>query len=354
MNATALPNSHRPIAYWLLAVCALVFAMVVLGGVTRLTHSGLSIVEWKPLVGAIPPLTDHDWQELFEKYKLTPEYQKVNADMDVAGFKNIFWLEYFHRLLGRSIGLVFLLPFLYFLIRGRIDRSLRPKLITMFVLGGLQGLMGWLMVASGLVDMPRVSAYRLTAHLGLALLIYGYILWVALGLLAPAPAYAAESYAPLRRYGRAVTTLIVITILAGGFVAGTHAGFAFNDWPFMHGKLIPDDLYATRPLWADWFENLATVQFHHRLLAYLLVLALPAWWWMARRHALDRITRLFFHALFAMLALQVTLGITTLMFVVPVPLAAAHQAGALTLFTLALVLNHRLRRDQPSAVPGRV
>ncbi len=274
--------------------------MVVLGGVTRLTRSGLSIVEWQPLLGAIPPLTHADWLELFEKYKLTPEYQKVNVGMDLAGFQNIFWLEYFHRLLGRLIGLAFLLPFVYFLVRKQVERALVPKLWLLFALGAAQGLLGWLMVASGLVDVPRVSPYRLTAHLGLALLIYGFMFWVALGLLWPRP---AASVAPLRHHGLGVTTLIVITFLAGGFVAGTRAGFAFNDWPWMHGHLIPEGLYATRPLWADWFENIATVQFHHRLLAYLLcrgdsrlvVAGAPAC-------AGDRVTRWLFHLLLAMLA----------------------------------------------------
>ena len=338
------PNaSQRAIAYWLLTVCALVFAMVVLGGVTRLTHSGLSIVEWKPLVGTIPPLTEHDWLELFEKYKLTPEYQIVNQGMDVEGFKGIFWLEYLHRLLGRAIGFAFLLPFVYFLLRKQIDRALTPKLITLFVLGSLQGLMGWLMVASGLVDMPRVSAYRLTAHLGLAVLIYGYMLWVALGLLSPQPAVTDASAKKLRGHGKGVTALIVITLLAGGFVAGTRAGFVFGDWPYMNGRLIPAGLYSVSPLWVDIFENVVTVQFHHRLLAYLLVLMIPAWWWMAQRAELDGTTRTVFHLLLATLAVQVTLGITTLLYIVPIPLAAAHQAGALVLFTLALILNHRLR-----------
>jgi len=337
------PASHRAIATWLLTVCALVFAMVVLGGVTRLTHSGLSIVEWQPLVGTIPPLTEQHWLELFEKYKLTPEYQIVNQGMDVHGFKEIFWLEYFHRLLGRLLGFAFLLPFLYFLLRKQIERTLRPKLITMFVLGGLQGLMGWLMVASGLVDEPRVSPYRLTAHLGLAVLIYAYILWVALGLLWPEPAVPENTAKKLRGHGKGVTALIVITILAGGFVAGTRAGFVFGDWPYMNGRLIPAGLYSTSPLWADIFENVVTVQFHHRLLGYLLALMIPAWWFMSRRAELDGTTRVLFHLLLTMLAVQVSLGVATLIYIVPLPLAAAHQAGAMLLLTLSLTLNQRLR-----------
>lgn len=335
-------TSQRAIAYWLLTVCALVFAMVVLGGVTRLTRSGLSIVEWQPLLGAIPPLTHADWLELFEKYRLTPEYQQVNRGMDLAGFQGIFWLEYFHRLLGRLIGLAFLLPFLYFLIRKQIERPLVPKLAGLFVLGGLQGLMGWLMVASGLIDEPRVSPYRLTAHLGLAVLIYGYMLWVALGLLSPYP--RAGTPPALRGHGIGVTALVVVTILAGGFVAGTRAGFTFNDWPLMHGRFFPEGLYTLAPWWADVFENVATVQFHHRLLAYLLCLAIPAWWWLARRQPLDAATRAWFHALLAVFAVQIVLGIATLLLRVPVPLAAAHQAGAMAVFTVALILNHRLRR----------
>lgn len=342
MNAADTLHTHRPIAYWLLAVAALVFAMVVLGGVTRLTHSGLSIVEWQPLVGTVPPLDDAQWQALFEKYQLTPEYREVNRGIGLGGFKQIFWLEYFHRLLGRAIGVVFLVPFLWFLVRRRIERPLVPRLALLFALGGLQGLLGWLMVKSGLVDIPRVSAYRLTAHLGLAVLIYGAMLWVALGLLSPRPG-AAPSAAPLRRFGLAVTGLVYFMILTGGFVAGTRAGFAFNDWPFMNGHLVPPSLWALEPWWRNPFENLATVQFDHRLIAYLLCLAIPAYWWMARRHELERGTRTLFHLLLGALAVQVTLGIATLLHFVPVSLAAAHQAGALVVFTLAIVLSHRLR-----------
>ena len=333
---------HRAIAFWLLTVCVLIFVMVVLGGVTRLTRSGLSIVEWQPITGAIPPLTEMQWFEAFAKYRETPEYQNVNTGMDLAGFKGIFWLEYFHRLLGRLIGLAFLLPFLYFLARKKIERALALKLWVLFALGAAQGLLGWLMVKSGLVDVPRVSPYRLTAHLSLAILIYGATLWVALGLQYPKP-LAADSVASLRRFGFAITGLIFLMIVSGGFVAGTHAGFAFNDWPFMHGRLVPEGLLAFDPWWRNGFENLVTVQFNHRLLAYLLCLTIPAYWLAARRHVLDARARLLVHLLPVALAAQVALGITTLLYVVPVPLAAAHQTGALVLFTLALLLNHRLR-----------
>ena len=331
---------NRAIALWLLICCAMVYAMVVLGGVTRLTHSGLSIVEWQPLVGTMPPLTDADWQVLFGKYQQTPEYQQVNVGIGLDGFKEIFWLEYFHRLLGRMIGIVFALPLLVFWLRRRIERPLRSKLVLMFALGAAQGLLGWLMVKSGLIDEPRVSPYRLTAHLGLAIAIYAYMFWTALGLITPPPSAAPR----LRRVGILVTTLVFVTILAGGFVAGTRAGFAFNDWPLMQGRLIPDGLYALSPWWRDVFENIATVQFHHRLLAYALLVAVPAWWWYGRQFALPPRTRNAFHLLLGLLLLQVLLGILTLVHVVPLPLAAAHQAGAVAVLTAALYVNHALRR----------
>lgn len=339
-----MSSPTRPaVAFWLLGVCALVFAMVVLGGVTRLTHSGLSIVEWQPIVGTLPPLTDAQWQEAFAKYQQTPEYQIVNKDMDLSGFKGIFWLEYFHRLLGRLIGLVFLLPFLYFWARKQIDRTLFPKLLVLFALGAGQGLLGWLMVKSGLVDVPRVSPYRLTAHLGLAVFIYAATLWVALDLRRPKP-LTADAVPVLRRLGLGVTSLIFLMILSGGFVAGTRAGFVFNDWPFMHGRFIPEGLLALEPVWLNAFENLATVQFNHRMLAYLLCLIVPLYWWVARRYPLAAGTRGLFHLLLAVLAVQVALGIATLLHHVPLALAAAHQAGAMVVFTVAILINHRLRK----------
>lgn len=342
MTAASKTNSDKQIATWLLTCCALIFVMVVLGGVTRLTRSGLSIVEWDPIMGAIPPLTQTQWEQTFDKYKQTPEYQKINYGMSLENFKGIFYVEWAHRLLGRLIGFVFLLPFLYFLIRKRITKALTPKLFTMFVLGGLQGVLGWYMVKSGLVDMPRVSAYRLTAHLALAVVIYAYILWVALGLMTPR-VHFSTALQPLRRFSAGVTGLIFVMILTGGFVAGTHAGFAFNTFPLMNGHFFPEGMYTMEPLWADPFENIATVQFNHRLLAYVLLLVIPAFWLAARKFSLPRQAQTPIHLLLAWLVVQVTLGITTLIYVVPVPLAAAHQGGALVLFTLALYVHHSLR-----------
>jgi cytochrome c oxidase assembly protein subunit 15 len=346
LNTPTEPN--RALAAWLIACAALVFAMVVVGGVTRLTRSGLSIVEWEPILGVIPPLSEAAWQEAFEKYQRTPEYREVNFGMSLAEFKEIYYVEWFHRLLGRLIGLVFFGGLLYFSLRARLTRALILQLAGIFLLGGLQGALGWFMVKSGLVDVPRVSPYRLTAHLGLAVFIYAAILWTALSRLSPGTEVAASGeIARLRRSGWAVTGLVFVTILAGGFVAGTRAGFAFNDWPWMHGRLIPEGLYATRPLWADLFENVATVQFHHRLLAYLLVAAVGWLWWQARRETLlPKSARWAVQALAFALIVQIALGILTLRYVVPIPLAAAHQAGALLVLTAALVFVHSLHRHR--------
>jgi cytochrome c oxidase assembly protein subunit 15 len=338
-KAANLPQD-KTVAVWLLICCALIFLMVVLGGVTRLTRSGLSIVEWDPILGAIPPITQTQWDSAFDKYKQTPEYQKVNFGMTLGEFKGIYYMEWGHRLLGRLIGVVFLFPFLYFLIRRRIARTLTPKLVTMFVLGGLQGALGWYMVKSGLVDIPRVSPYRLTAHLALAVIIYGYILWTALRLLHPRG--STMHSAGLQRFGVFVTAVIFLMILSGGFVAGSKAGFAFNTFPLMNGRFIPEGLFALRPVWINLFENIVTVQFTHRLLAYGLCLVISVFWWMAMRQALPTAVRLTLHGLLASLAIQVALGITTLLNLVPIPLAAAHQAGALVLFSLALLSLHLL------------
>jgi heme a synthase len=338
-------TDQRRIAVWLLICCALIFSMVVLGGVTRLTGSGLSIVEWEPIMGAVPPVTQADWEETFEQYRQTPEYRRVNFGMSLAEFKTIFWLEYAHRLLGRSIGLVFLVPLIYFVLRRKIERPLIPKLVVLFVLGGLQGALGWYMVKSGLVDNPHVSQYRLAAHLAAAFAIYGYMLWVALDLLWPGAARPdGAELRPLRRFALAVTALISLTVIAGAFVAGLKAGFAYNTFPLMAGRWIPDGLFVLEPVYSNFFENVTTVQFDHRLLA-LLVFALVVGLWLAsKRYALYGRLRGAVSALVGVAALQVMLGISTLLLSVPIPLAAAHQAGALLLFTVALLVNHELRR----------
>lgn len=333
---------ERIIASWLLLCCVMIFAMVVLGGVTRLTGSGLSMVEWDPIFGVVPPLNQDEWRDVFDKYRASPEYQKVNMHMDVHDFKSIYWFEFAHRLLGRAIGTVFLLPFLFFLWRGWLHRPLIPKLVTMFVLGGLQGALGWYMVASGLVDNPHVSQYRLTAHLLAAFIIYGFIFWVALDLLSTRQKHTAGSPRGLRIGTLLFLLLVLITISSGGFVAGLKAGHAYNTFPLMDGKLIPEAIFLLEPRWHNFFENIATVQFDHRLLALLVLISGIALWVYAR--GLPAPLRLRAHLLLGMIGIQVSLGISTLLLHVPVALASAHQAGALVLLTLTLYLLHGLRQ----------
>ncbi|MGB7931806.1 MAG: COX15/CtaA family protein [Gammaproteobacteria bacterium] len=342
-TGTALKSHDRQLALWLMLCCAMVFAMVVLGGVTRLTGSGLSMVEWDPIFGIVPPLSEAQWNATFDLYRESPEYRKINAGMDLHGFKQIYWFEFAHRLLGRTIGVVFLIPFLYFLFAGRIRRPLIPRLATLFVLGGLQGVLGWYMVKSGLVDKPHVSQYRLTAHLAAALLIYAYMLWVALGLWTNADR-AAASPAPrgLRRFAALLGGLVFITALSGGFVAGLKAGFAYNTFPLMDGHWIPETMFQMSPVWRNFFENIATVQFDHRLLATLVFVGCVSFWLAARRQTLPVSARIGVYALLAAVVLQVTLGISTLLLHVPTALAATHQAGALLLLTVVLFVNHRL------------
>lgn len=333
---------ERVIAGWLLLCCAMIFAMVVLGGVTRLTGSGLSMVEWDPIFGVVPPLNQAEWQEVFDKYRTSPEYQKVNMHIEVDDFKSIYWFEFAHRLLGRTIGTVFLLPFLFFLWRGWLRRPLIPKLVAMFVLGGLQGALGWYMVASGLVDNPHVSQYRLTAHLVAAFIIYGYIFWVALDLLSAQHERLAEAPYRLRFATLLFLLLVLVTISSGGFVAGLKAGHAYNTFPLMDGKLIPEVIFLLEPRWHNFFENIATVQFDHRLLAMLVLISGITLWVYAR--GLPAAFRLRAHLLLGMIGIQVILGISTLLLHVPVALASAHQAGALVLLTLTLYLLHGLHQ----------
>jgi len=336
----ARPAAGRAVAAWLV-LCALAVAlMVVVGGVTRLTHSGLSIVEWQPIVGTIPPLSDADWQSAFEKYRQTPEYKLVNHRMSLAEFKGIFWWEYFHRLLGRTIGLVFLLPLLWFWWRRRIDARLGWKLAGVFVLGGLQGAMGWYMVASGLVDEPRVSHLRLTAHLGLAFLILGAMLWVAFDVLFPRREAQERG---LWRLAGVVAALVFLQVLLGGLVAGIRAGKAYNTFPLMNGHLVPPETFLLEPWWLNFSNNMATVQLDHRLVAWLLVLLVPWLWWRVRKAGAPPRTRIAAHLLLAALAVQFALGVWTLLAAVPVALGAAHQGVATLVFAAALLTAHSLR-----------
>ena len=341
----------RSVAAWLFACCALVFAMVVVGGVTRLTHSGLSIVEWQPIIGTLPPLTDAAWQEAFAKDQQTPEFRLVNHAMDVHAFKGIFWWEYFHRLLGRAIGVVFLVPLAWFALCRRISRELAKKLGAIFVLGGLQGAMGWYMVQSGLVDDPRVSHFRLTAHLGLALAIFAAMFWMALSIVRQgaggrgAVSGAAErAGARLRHAGACIAALVFLMALTGGLVAGIRAGFAYNTFPSMNGHVVPPEIMMLDPWYLNPLYNMATVQFDHRALAWLLAFAVPVFCVaVLRSRAVSRAAKTGAVLVVAVLAAQIALGIATLLLRVPVPLAALHQAGAVLLFAAALNVAHALR-----------
>ncbi|MCC7033678.1 MAG: COX15/CtaA family protein [Acidobacteria bacterium] len=330
-------------AGWLLTCAALVLLIVVVGGFTRLTHSGLSIVEWAPVTGVVPPLTGAQWQDAFEQYRQTPEYQKVNRGMSLEAFKGIYWVEWAHRLLGRLVGLVFFLPAVYWWARGRVPRSLVPRLAGLFALGGLQGVVGWYMVASGLVDVPRVSPYRLAAHLLLAAVVFAGLVWTALDLLRPEPAPGRPVSDRMRHLANAVVVVVLMVIVSGAFVAGTRAGFAFNTFPLMGGRWIPEGLFAVRPLWTNLFENPVTVQFGHRLLALALSLLVLLLWWQLTRRWRPAATRAAASLLLGGLVLQVALGVSTLLYVVPTRLAVTHQGNAFVLLGLALLVRHRVR-----------
>jgi len=338
------PAKTRAVARWLLLCCGLVFAMVVLGGFTRLTGSGLSMVDWRPIMGILPPLGDAQWQRVFELYQQSPEFQNVNSHMDVHAFKSIFWLEYLHRLLGRVIGIVFLVPFVFFVVKGYIEKREWPKYLLMFVLGGMQGLLGWYMVKSGLVDRPSVSQYRLTAHLVAAFLIYSYMFWVALSLLYPAPGGAARH--PWFGKTAAVTGLIACTIVSGGFVAGLKAGKIYNTFPMMGDHWLPPGLMSLQPAWRNLFDNAVTAQFDHRLLALITLAIVAVFWTKARNAALPKRARIGVNALLHTAVLQILLGIVTLLMAVPVVLGVAHQAVALLLFSVALFTTHALRNAE--------
>ena len=320
-------------------LAAMVGLMVLLGGATRLTGSGLSIVEWRPIAGVLPPLDGADWQQAFGAYRATPEYTQVNRGMSLADFKQIFWLEYLHRLFGRLLGLAFLLPFLWFLWRGWIGRRMALPLAGIFLLGGLQGAVGWWMVASGLVKEPAVSHYRLALHLGLAVAIFGVLLAWSFRLLDPGRAGLAS--AGLRRGAIALTLLIYAQILLGALVAGLDAGLGYTSFPDMGGWFLPPEARELSPAWLNHLDNPAMVQFQHRLGGHLLLLAVAALWCAGRRSAAGAGLRRPLDLLALAALLQFALGVWVLLAGVPAWLGVAHQAGALALLTVALWTAHR-------------
>ncbi len=317
---------------WLYGMCVLVAIMVLVGGATRLTDSGLSITEWKPVTGAVPPLGVEAWQAEFEKYKQIPEYQLINSGMSLAEFKTIYWWEWGHRLLGRVIGIAFLVPFVWFLATGRVRGRLAILLGGLFLLGGAQGALGWFMVQSGLVDRVDVSQYRLAAHLGLAVLLFALMLLLALSLrTGPVPASGPVSR-PLATGAAILTVAVYGQIILGAFVAGLDAGYAYPDWPLMQGQIVPDGYFSATPRLRDLFESIAAVQFNHRMGAYLLLIGAAGLFWAARGTTLSR------PALIVLLAItgQAVLGILTLRLHMPLVVALAHQLGSLFVLSAAL------------------
>lgn len=337
------PASVRAVGLWLALCGVMVFAMMLIGAITRLTESGLSMVEWRPLIGWLPPLSDGEWQRVFDLYRQTSEYRIDNAGMSLAEFQSIFWWEFIHRLWGRAIGLVFALPFFFFLFTRRVPEGYAKHFWILLFLGGLQGVIGWWMVKSGFVDRSDVSQYRLAVHLGMAFFILAYLLWLALGLLYPVPPDQQAAPRTVRRLGAWCHAVIFFTVLSGALVAGLNAGLLYNDWPLMGGNVIPEDIAALSPGWINIFENEGTVQFDHRMMAYLTLTVVTLTWFAARRVSLAPRARLAVNCLAAMAWIQAAIGVSTLVTMVPITLAVLHQAGAATSFCLSIWVMKELR-----------
>jgi len=331
---------ERAIGRWLAVVAAMIFVMIVIGALTRLTESGLSMVEWRPVTGWLPPLTGAAWQAELAKYATSPQGRLVNHGMSLAEFKQIFWLEYFHRLWGRIIGLAFALPMAWFMLRRRVPRWLVPRLFVLLALGGLQGAIGWIMVASGLRDQPAVSHYKLAMHLTLAVALYAYILWLVLSLLAPSrPEHHRRGDIAIAVATRVLIGALFVVLTWGAFVAGLRAGQVHTTFPTMSGYWLPPGLFDLSPAWLNFVESQAGVQFAHRWLAKALVLAVALFWWRARRADVSQPVRRATNMVAVMVALQFALGVATILTGADIALATLHQAGAvLLLSTLVLTL----------------
>ncbi len=332
-------STNRPVIYWLLTGCFLIFIMVLVGGITRLTNSGLSMVEWNLLMGSIPPLNDAEWQIAFEKYKQFPEYQMVNYHFTLEEFKPIFFWEYLHRVLGRLVGIVFIIPFLYFLVRKMISKELLPKLLLLLLMGGFQGFLGWYMVKSGLNKDPDVSHFRLAMHLTTAFLTFSYTLWVALDLMYPNKVKGA--FKTIKTGAVVLLLVTVIQIVWGAFVAGLNAGKVYNTWPLMGDQLVADAVTAMSPLWINFVEGLAGVQFIHRYMAYAVVGLVVFLAIQAKKHMISTSQKGGIRFLIGMVSIQFVLGIVTLLLGVPVWLGVLHQVCALLLLGTVVFVLHR-------------
>lgn len=330
-------DKNSTLSHWLLTLCVLVIIMVGLGGVTRLTESGLSIVDWKPLVGVIPPLNDVDWNIVFYRYKNSPQYQTVNEGMTIEAFKKIFFWEYLHRLFARLVGVVFLLPYLYFLLAGKIPRGFHLKIFVGFLLGGLQGVLGWFMVKSGLVDHPEVSHYRLAAHLCLALLILGYFYWIYLELkFSTVQKVREEKVLSFRRRFDLLSVIFMMQVVYGAFTAGLNAGYVYNTFPLMAGEWFPKAFLDFSPWWVNFFDHIAGVQFIHRMLGWIVLFLAVVVYIYGHNNIADQEIRWWIGILVVLIVLQFLLGVATILTHVLIPLASWHQVNA-TLILLAMV-----------------
>ena len=336
-------KNNKKVFYWLLTGCVLIFIMVVVGGITRLTHSGLSISNYKLISGTIPPMNDIEWQEAFDLYKQYPEYQKLNNHFTIQDFKDIYFWEWLHRLLGRFIGLVFIIPFLYFLIRKQLTKSTIKKSIVLLILGGFQGFLGWYMVKSGLIDKPDVSHYRLAAHLTTAFITFAYTFWVALDIIYPDKKTINKQ---LRNFIRITLGFLILQIIYGAFVAGLDAGFIHNFWPMMsEGKFMHETVYIEQtPVIKNFIEGKSGVQFVHRILAYIVVILIFMTWNKARKIDITKVQQNGINILLALVGLQFLLGVLTIILQVPVWLGIAHQIGAFFLLTAMTFVLHRFSK----------
>lgn len=338
-----MKKDNKAVIYWLLTGCFLIFIMVIVGGITRLTHSGLSISNYKLISGTIPPMNEIEWNEAFELYKQYPEYQKLNQGMSLEEFKDIYFWEWIHRVIGRFIGLVFIIPFIYFLIRKQLTKSTIKKSIILLFMGGFQGFLGWYMVKSGLVDRPDVSHYRLAAHLTTAFLTFAYTFWVALDLMFPSK---KEIDTKLRNFIRLGLVLLIIQIIYGAFVAGLDAGWIHNHWPFMNeGKLMHETVYTEQnPTYLNFLEGKSGVQFVHRTLAYVVVIFILAIWYKATRQDISKWQNKGVNALLLVVGIQFLLGVLTLLLAVPVWLGVLHQVVAFILLSCMVFTLHRFSK----------
>lgn len=335
-------NQNKDIAYWLLTGCMLIAIMVVIGGITRLTNSGLSMVEWAPIMGAIPPLNKHDWNDVFESYKQSPEFNLLNYNFTMNEFKSIFWWEYIHRLLGRILGVVFIVPFMVFLVKKRLSNQLIRKLAIVFLLGAFQGVLGWYMVKSGLIKDPHVSHYRLAAHLVTALILFSYCLWLALDILSP-KIRITINLPLIKKTSFGLLVLVFIQIFYGALVAGLKAGYVYNTFPKMGSKWIPESIgYSfSKTGIVSLFENIATVQFIHRYLAIIVLIVVIFNWWYIRRYSVKIKQRNLVNLLMLIVSVQFLMGVLTLVYHVPLLLGVLHQGGSIFLLTTTIWLVHQ-------------